>query len=88
MFDEDTLAALPQGFDLHAAIRKSVEDSVAKMLVPGETFAVVGQIDLVARKATIGWVMRVGDHLKVGGELFNILGTKEFGGSVEVLYSR
>ena len=84
MFDEDTLALVPQGFDLHAATRKAIETSVAQMLHDDERFAIVGSADL-AGTLHLGAVVRVGDHVELRGELAGHVGTNQFTGRVEVL---
>jgi hypothetical protein len=83
MFDDDTLALLPQGFDLHTATRKAIESSVAQMLKEGETFALVASADLNGM-IHLGAVVRMGDHVELRGELAGHVGTREFSGTVEV----
>ena len=84
MFDDNTLALLPSGFDLHAATRRAIELSVGQMLKDGERFAIVGSADLTGT-LHLGAVVRVGDHVELRGELAGHIGTKRFSGKVEVL---
>jgi len=83
MFDDETLALLPVGFDLHAATRKAIESSVAQMLKDGETFALVTSVDLDGTMH-LGGVVRVGDHVELRGELAGHIGTRQFSGRIEV----
>jgi len=84
MLDDDTLALLPSGFDLHAATRKAIEQSVGQMLQDGERFALVGSAELNGT-IHLGAVVRVGDHVELRGELAGHIGTRQFSGRVDVL---
>jgi len=86
MFDDETLALLPVGFDLHAATKRAVEQSVAQILKDGETFALVTSVDLDGTMH-LGGVVRVGDHVELRGELAGHIGTRQFSGKMDVVFT-
>ena len=86
MFDDETLALLPVGFDLHAATKRAVEQSVAQILKDGQTFAFVVSAELNGA-LHLGAVVRVGDHVELRGDLAGHIGTRQFSGKVDVVFT-